>query len=134
MTEDPDTVCATCHSTLINPFGFPFEGFDAVGAVRTEDSGQPIDTATSPLIGGTVTDVDDALELSERLAESDAAHACYMQHLLEYSLGREHERADDPLLDRLAEQSLDDDASIEDLIVALVTSRTFLTRSVEELE
>ena len=133
-TEDPDTVCATCHATLINPFGFPFEGFDAVGAVRTEDRGQAIDTATSPLIGGTATPVADALELSEQLAESDAAHACYMQHLLEYSLGRERQDVDDPLLDRLSTQSLDDGASIEDLIVALVTSRTFLSRSVEELE
>jgi hypothetical protein len=132
-TEDPDTVCATCHATLINPFGFPFEGFDAIGAVRTEDNGQPIDTTASPLIGGEATDVADALELAERLAESDAVHACYLQHLLEYSLGREREDVDDPLIDRLAMQSVQDDAAIEELIVGLVTSRSFLTRSAEEL-
>lgn len=132
-TQDPDTVCATCHATLINPFGFPFEGFDAIGAARTEDNGQPVNTASSPLIDGTPTPVADALALSELLAKSPGVHACYLQHLLEYSLGREHEDADEPLLDRLSAQSVQDGASIEDLIVALVTSRTFLTRSLEEL-
>jgi len=132
-TQDPNTICATCHATLINPFGFPFEGFDAVGAVRTEDNGQPVNTATSPLIDGTPTPVADALQLSELLAASPAVHACYLQHLLEYSLGREQADVDAPLLERLSTQSLQDGASIEDLIVSLVTSRPFLTRSVEEL-
>jgi hypothetical protein len=40
---------------------------------------------------------------------------------------------DDPLLTRLAQQSLSKDAPVADMIVGLVTSPAFLARSAEEL-
>jgi mono/diheme cytochrome c family protein len=38
------TECATCHSR-IDPLGFGFEDFDPLGRWRTEQAGQPIDSA-----------------------------------------------------------------------------------------
>jgi hypothetical protein len=38
--------CATCHK-LMDPLGFAFESFDALGAYRTLDHGQPVDTSGS---------------------------------------------------------------------------------------
>lgn len=46
--------CAACHK-LMDPLGFAFEHFDAIGAYRTTDHGKPID-ATGALDGKTFTD------------------------------------------------------------------------------
>src|SRR5690606_27037081 len=42
-TEAEGTTCRTCHSSIINPFGFAFEGYDALGAYRTMDGESPVD-------------------------------------------------------------------------------------------
>jgi hypothetical protein len=132
-TQQPGTVCASCHEHLINPLGFPFEGFDAIGQFRSEDSGQPVDTATQARIGGSSVAVSGALELASALAASEDVHACYTRHWLEFALGRPDATQDAALIDRLARASLEQELSIEELIVALVTSRAFLARSSEEL-
>ena len=46
-TENPETVCVQCHKPLINPYGFPFENYDATGAWRDEDNGKPVDARQS---------------------------------------------------------------------------------------
>ena len=35
-------ICASCHATM-DPIGFALESLDAVGAVRTFDSGERVD-------------------------------------------------------------------------------------------
>jgi hypothetical protein len=132
-TQQPDTICANCHATIINPLGFPFESFDAIGRFRTEDSGQPVDTRSDALIGGTRAQVAGALELADALAANAEVHACYVRHWLEFAHGRPDAADDAALIDRLAQESLAQGSSIESLIVSLVTSRSFLSRSAEEL-
>ena len=46
--------CATCHK-IFEPMGLALENFDAVGAWRTLDEGQPVD-ATGVLVDGTKVD------------------------------------------------------------------------------
>ena len=132
-TEQDGTVCASCHRPIINPFGFPFEGYDATGALRTEDRGQAVDTASSPLIEGQPLPVADALELADALASSDSVHECYAKHWTSYAFGRPSVTQDAPLVDRLGQESVLGGYSIRDLITGLVTSPAFLTRSTEEL-
>lgn len=131
-TEQPGSICAGCHSTLINPFGFPFEGYDAAGRVRTEDNGFPLNTRSDPLIGGKRDPVSDAVDLAEKLAESEVVHACYARHWIELTLGRKHHARDAGLMAHLASLSRDG-ASIKDLLVELVSSPAFVRRSAEEL-
>lgn len=38
--------CAGCHKQM-DPLGFPFENFDAIGRFRTTDNGQPVDASGS---------------------------------------------------------------------------------------
>ncbi|MDH5675462.1 MAG: DUF1592 domain-containing protein [Myxococcales bacterium] len=131
-TEMPGTVCASCHSSLINPFGFPFENYDATGAYRTEDNGYPVDASASPPIDGMPTAVDDALGLIDALAGSEGAHQCYSKHWMEFLLGRHVTVADRPLRARLGAQS-QEGLSVKQLLRETVTSRPFLHRSTEEL-
>jgi hypothetical protein len=133
LTQDPNTICSTCHAAIINPLGFPFESYDAIGGFRTQDAKQPVDTHSEPVLDGASVPVAGALELIDALAKSDSVHGCYAQHWLEYMYGRPLADQDDPLITRLAEQSLSKNAPVEDMIVGLVTSPAFLSRSVEEL-
>jgi hypothetical protein len=70
--------CAPCHAQINEP-GFAFEGYDAVGALRTLDNGEPVDTNASFANpdGGTLT-ASNAVELIEQLAESPTAQRCYL--------------------------------------------------------
>ena len=131
-TEQPGTVCASCHSTLINPFGFPYEGFDAAGRVRTTDAGRPVETQAEPMLAGARVPVADALELADVMARNPAVHACYARHWVEYAFGRGIRPEDQGLVARLGQASLEG-ASIKDLLVQMVASPAFFNRSTEEL-
>lgn len=131
-TEAPGSICAGCHAQIINPFGFPFESYDAIGAWRDTDNGQAVDTTAAPPIDGTATDVTGAPALADALAESVWTHECYAQHWLEYALGRQVRDTDQPLIAQLGEQSATGELSIKELIVSIVSSRAFLHRSSRE--
>lgn len=132
LTETPGTVCAACHATIINPYGFPFEGYDAVGAIRTIDNGFPVVTHASPLIGGASTPVADAVDMLEKLAASGEVHECYSRHWLEFVYGRRSVQTDRALVTKLGARSLEG-SPVRELLVGLVTAQAFLNRSVEEL-
>ena len=71
--------CAACHDT-INPVGFAFEHYDALGIFRTTEqiSGLPIDARGAlARTGDADGPVSDALELSERLAPGGALYGRY---------------------------------------------------------
>lgn len=132
-TEQEGTVCASCHTTLINPFGFPYENYDATGRIRTVDNGQPVETHAEPLIGGVRHAVSGALELADVLAQNETVHTCYAKHWVEFAFGRRSTGEDAGLLARLARSSLEG-ASIRTLLAELSSSPAFLTRSAEELQ
>jgi hypothetical protein len=133
LTEVPGSNCAGCHATLINPYGFPFEHYDAVGAYRTQDNGFDVLASSEPIIDGGSTPVANALELVDMLAASPSVHECYLKHWVEYAHGRSIEDLDEPLIERLGALSIADDVSVKDLLVELVVSQPFLTRATEEL-
>src|SRR5207249_3359779 len=65
-----DPACASCHS-MMDPIGFGFERFDAIGRYRTDEHGHEVDDGGN--LGG--TDVDGEFhgpaELARHLAGSD---------------------------------------------------------------
>lgn len=130
-TQQPGTSCNACHATYINPLGFPFENYDAVGRVRADDRGLPLDTATSPLLDEVVS-VAGAVDLADQLAASRAAHVCLAKHFIEASLGRANHLEDDVWTARLGEASRDGD-SLEEVLVSLFLSPGFRLRSPVEL-
>ncbi len=122
--------CAACHHTLINPLGFAFESFDAIGRFRTADeNGIAIDPHGSISAGGTDVTFANAPQLSARLAADPDVHRCYAAGWLEYLHGRLAENADEPLLTDLAARSLTDQLPTKSLVLELVTANSFLTRS-----
>lgn len=124
----PGTCGAGCHATIINPIGFAFESFDALGQLRDTDNGKPVDTAGEYQFADGLKAFDGAAELMQLIAESPQAHACFAEHLTKFSLGRDLIEADRPLVDELEASSLSDARSIKELLLAVVTSPTFSHR------
>lgn len=120
----------TCHGTFINPAGFAFEHYGAMGEFRTEDNGYPINAAdTFPFQDGDRS-YDGAAEFSQAAADAEQTHLCYARYWLEYLYGRDRKAEDAGLLGDVAALSKSG-GSVEDLVVSLVTSDSFLTRPVE---
>lgn len=128
-TEAPNTICRECHSALINPFGFPFESYDAVGAYRTMDGPHEVDTTASPLIDGVPSPVSGAVEFAERLAGSREVHRCMVGRIIEFAQGRKLLPADQELASQIGDASLNEGVSFRELFVKIATSRAFLYRA-----
>ncbi len=114
--------CATCHA-LMDPIGFALENFDATGAWRDFDEGQPIDTF-GELPDGTT--FEGAAELGEVLAQDERFATCVGEKLAAYALGRSLRSQDYCLVDDMVSR-LGEDASLRDLIVELATDDLFRT-------
>lgn len=129
---ESSAVCKACHGTIINPLGFTFENYDAAGAYRTMDHGEPVDAHTTPNLDGEQREIANSVELADALGQSRQAHECFSSHLVEYAFGRKREPVDEPLVSALTDASLDG-APIVELLVRIAESPAFLTRSTEEL-
>lgn len=79
-------VCQTCHN-MINPLGFSFEHFDAVGRYRTEENGKPIDAqGTYRARSGEAIPLVGASGIARFLAESDEVHTAFVDQLFQYAV------------------------------------------------
>lgn len=125
--------CAACHSKLINPFGFAFENYDALGRFREQDNGFEVDSNVKPVIDGEQRAVANAVELSEVLSESPGVHRCYSRHLVEFALGRTVTTHDTELLEELEHQSMNESGSIAELLLKVIISPSFRYRSTQEM-
>ena len=74
-------MCAGCHA-LINPLGFTFEGYDAIGRLRAKDNGKAVDAAGYyvPKKGAKVVFKGPG-DLARYLAEGDESHAAFVEKL-----------------------------------------------------
>jgi len=124
-------VCSTCHS-LINPIGFAFENFDAVGAARESDNGAPLNTAGSVELSEESLQFSGALDLISQLAESESVRSCYAKQWLRYAYARSEAVSDAQTLAALGEHLADDAYSVRELLVDLTRPRAFTHRAPTE--
>ena len=121
--------CNTCHRR-INPAGFAFEHYDAMGAWRAEDNGQPVDASGSlRLPGAEVLTFADGVEFAHELAASRRVRDCYALHWTRYALGSHLER-NAPGLEPIQQRFREND-SVKALLVSIATSDLFRTRATE---
>lgn len=125
-TSDP--VCASCHQ-YIDPVGFGFEAYDAVGRYREEEGGKPVDASgdmvdVETMGAGTHAPFFTLGELGGILAESDAAQTCFTRNVWRFTMGVEEETGDLCAIEALTAQSAD----VQDLLIQLVTSPEFVQR------
>jgi hypothetical protein len=127
--HEEDPACSGCHR-LLDPIGFGFEHFDAIGRFRSEDGGQPVDASGELL---STADSDGAFtgvsELGEKLASSAEVEACMVKQWFRYALGRFEQDFDACTLQRLVAAFRAADQDLNALPRAVVASDAFLYRS-----
>lgn len=121
--EDPS--CASCHQRM-DPLGFGFENFDAIGAWRTKDGNFEIDPA-GVLPTGESFKTPRELRIILKNSKDDFAR-CLTEKLLTYSLGRGLEYYDKCAVDSLTAKIAKDNYRITTLIHEIVQSDPFQKR------
>ena len=117
--------CSSCHRR-INPAGFAFEHYDAMGAWRAEDNGLPVDASGSlRLPGAEELTFTDGVEFAHELAASSRVRDCYALHWTRYALGNHLDR-NAPGLEPIQERFRNND-SVRELLVSIATSELFRT-------
>jgi hypothetical protein len=76
--------CQACHR-MINPLGFAFENYDAVGRFRNQEQGKPIDaTGAYQTRTGEAVKFRNVRELARYLADSEETHEAFVEQLFHY--------------------------------------------------
>jgi hypothetical protein len=120
-----DPNCATCHQRM-DPLGFGFENFDAIGAWRTHEGKYEID-ASGTLPGGQT--FKGPAELRTILKQREAQFSrCLTEKMLTYALGRGMERADKCTIDEVSRNVAKDQFVFSSLVLEIVKSDAFQKR------
>ncbi len=84
LLQTKANACAGCHSVM-NPLGFAFEHFDAVGRFREKDRAKPIDaTGGYETRAGTTAKFAGAKELAKFLANSEETQYSFAQQMFHH--------------------------------------------------
>jgi len=115
-------VCASCHK-IFEPIGLAFENYDATGAWRTLDEGNPID-ASGVMIDG--TKVDGVVGLRGFIEKySDQFVRVVTEKLMTYALGRGVEDGDMPTVRAIVRGAQPADYKFSSIMMGIVKSDQF---------
>jgi hypothetical protein len=121
-------MCIGCH-TQINPPGFAFENFNAVGGIRQMEGGVAVDTTGQMELDAATLTFRNAVELVDGVAASGEAQRCYVAKWLEFAYGRQFASTDQTVRDELAAAGLGATA----IATRITTTPAFLSRAPNEV-
>ena len=116
--------CAVCH-VRIDPFGFAFEQFDAIGRWRVKDLGGRAIDATARLKDGTELQGIEGLRNYLLTKKKDVIVRLFCQKLLGYALGRATTLADRSLIDEMVTELNKHEGRVSTAVLAIVRSPQF---------
>lgn len=123
--------CYKCHSKM-NPLGLPFELYDHYGRFRFDELDKPVDVS-SKIVNSGVPELDGEVkspfELIERLANSTHCEQVFVRYVFRFFLGRNETLGDAKTLQEAHNAYLENDGSMEALVISLLSSDSFLYRA-----
>ncbi len=124
-THREDPACAGCHN-LIDPLGFAFERYDAVGRLRdnVNSTGDIIQTDVDRTIAGMA-------DLVQALRESDQVRRCYANQWSSFVLGRKLDETHEACALQTMEDALAHGGDVRALLLAFVASDAFASVSLQ---
>lgn len=140
--------CAGCHR-LVDPIGFGFEQFDAIGRYREKQlallfptvdkskkgvrrDGLTVELAVdtkATILGIPNSDFSSPAEAGRILAATPACQRCIVKQFFRYALGRAETEADRPHLEQAYARFATSGFRFRELMLAIITSRPFLEES-----
>ena len=133
MRVTREDYCWTCHQKM-DPLGLPFEMFNHAGVYREFELDKPVDTTGEIIDSGDPKldgPVENALDMIEKLAESERVEQVFVRHAFRFWMGRNETLNDAPVIQAAWKAYRDNGGSMKALIKSLVTSDAFLYRKVE---
>lgn len=121
--EKPE--CANCHAKM-DPLGFGLENFDPIGAWRSIDGGEPVDSS-GELPGG-IKFVGPTQLTAILLKSKDQFVRAFSEKMLTYALGRGLSVADKCHIDSVALATKKGNDKFSSLVIAIVKSDPFRLR------
>ncbi|MGB7344932.1 MAG: DUF1588 domain-containing protein [Pirellulaceae bacterium] len=131
MRVTREDYCWTCHKKM-DPLGLPFEMFNHAGIYREFELGNPVDTSGEIIDSGDPNldgKVANAIELIEKLAQSERAEQVFVRYAFRFWMGRNETLNDAPVLQNAYRAYKDNGGSMNALITSLLTSDAFLYRT-----
>jgi Protein of unknown function (DUF1588)/Protein of unknown function (DUF1592)/Protein of unknown function (DUF1595)/Protein of unknown function (DUF1585) len=116
--------CAGCHA-LINPLGFAFENFDAVGKFRTTENSHAVDARATLLLLPGAPQVDGLGELAQQLAQDPVVRSCVARQFTSWALRRSVTNAEYCAVRNRAAPFFSGPGALKNLITALISSDGF---------
>ncbi len=135
VTQMEGTTCVGCHTTVINPWGFVFEGFDALGRVRRSeivrnDMGgslgeRPVDPAVTARLSTLPEQrMNSAAQAQQYVLESGEFEQCFARNYFRYSFGRQESLSDGEVIEAVRRQAVNG-ANLRSLFASIVTHDEF---------
>ena len=134
MRVTREDACWRCHYKM-DPLGLPFEMYNHVGLYRTTELEKPVDTSGEIIDSGDPAldgPVDNALDMIERLANSERVEQVFVRHAFRFWMGRNETLNDAPVLQNAHRAYKESGGSMNALLTSLLTSDAFLYRTVDD--
>jgi len=117
------TSCAGCHAFL-DPMGFAFEHYDAIGRYRETEKDLPIDAAGTLVRGQAFKDMTELREILARDMADDFTRNL-AENMLTFALGRGLDHSDKPAVKEIVRRTKAAGYKFQDLILAVIESVPF---------
>ena len=115
-------VCSSCHAKM-DPVGFGFENFNAIGQFRTKDGNFDVDASGTLPDGRSFKGAEDLKQLLSK--DADRFAECVTDKMLTYALGRGLERYDRRTVKAIAKNVAANDYRFSSLVLEIVNSLPF---------
>ena len=134
MRVTRESECWRCHRKM-DPLGLPFEMYNHLGLRRLSQLGKPVDSSGEIIESGDPNldgPVKNALEMIEKLAQSERIEQVFVRHVFRFWMGRNETLKDASTLQAAHRAYKENDGSMKALLTSLLSSDAFLYRKVEQ--
>lgn len=133
MRVTRENYCWNCHQKM-DPLGLPFEIYNHVGLYRTKELEKPVDASGEIIDSGDPEldgPVNNALEMIEKLANSERVEQVFVRHAFRFWMGRNETLNDGPVLQAAHKAYRENGGSMKAMLISLLTSDAFMYRKVD---
>jgi hypothetical protein len=121
--------CAGCHD-LLDPIGFAFESFDAIGRYRATENRKPIDPSGELVGAGDANGkFSDAAGLASLLANSQSVSECFQRQLYRFASGHSNDDEEQGFVNLVKDRPSGREGKVVELLVDYIQSDAFIRRT-----
>jgi hypothetical protein len=119
--------CGGCHQ-VIDPVGFSFEHFDAMGGYRTTENGHPVETQGTLPVTSIAGPFSSSSDLLERLGTAEEVKSCFARQVFRFGSARRDDESERGFLNAWSQLEETQRGNPFEVLLAYVESAGFVYR------